>query len=80
MNDLRNCSSSSSSGSPSPSRAQGAATLGAWHDEVMHAKGFAEAAILTSASFMIDLVKVLLIFLFGFPLPYSGTGATAPGA
>ena len=46
----------------------------------MHAEGLAEAAILTSASFMIDLVKVLLIFLFGFPLPYSGTGATAPGA
>ena len=66
--------------SPSPSRTQGAATLGAWHDEVMHAEGLAEAAILTSASFMIDLVKVLFIFLFGFSLPYSGTGATAPGA
>ena len=46
----------------------------------MHAEGLAEAAILTLASFMIDLVKGLLIFLFGFTLLYSGTGATAPGA
>ena len=46
---------------------------------MMHAEGLAEAAVLTSASFMIDLVKVLLIFLFVFPFPHSGTGSAAPG-
>ena len=58
-------------GFPFPFSGTGGCHAGAWHDDVMHAEGLSEAAILT---------KVLLIFLFGFPLPYSGTGATAPGA
>jgi hypothetical protein len=65
---------------PFPFSGTGGCHARAWHDEVMHAEGLAEAAILTSASFMIDLVKGLLIFLFGLPLLYSGTGATPLGA
>ena len=45
-----------------------------------HTEGLFEAAILITASFMIDLFNVLLIFLFKLAFPYSGTRAAAPGA
>ena len=52
----------------------GAAKLGVWHDEVRHTEGLFEAAVLITASFMIDLFNVLLIFLFKFAFPTRAQG------
>ena len=64
---------------PFPYLGAGTATLGIWHDELMHMVDLFEAAFLTTTFSMNDLFNVLCNYLLVFPFPSLARGLSRSG-